>query len=93
MNARQPDQRYQDPGRQGAYEAGFAQMYDHDSFAFLERVEGIVDSHLDDDLAARDPGARADARAAALEGAADALRNLARGQRDGARFARQFERP
>ena len=33
----EPPRRYLDEPEQAAYAAGWAQMYDHDSFAFLDR--------------------------------------------------------
>jgi hypothetical protein len=62
---------------QAAYEAGFHQEYDHDSFALLDRIETAVDGEPDD-------ACRCELRAAWLEGAAEALLELADRQRDNA---------
>lgn len=59
---------------QEAYEAGFGQEYDHDSFALLDRFAWMLD-----DVSAP---LGAERRAAMLDGAADALRALARVRRD-----------
>lgn len=80
----QPERRYRDDERQRAYELGFDQEYEHDSFALLDRIEVAVDAELDD-------ARRCEFRAAWLEGAAAALVELARRQREGAEFARAWE--
>lgn len=66
--------RYRRPELQAAYEQGYAQMYDHDSFAFRERMEIAVEH-----VAAR---THAEAMTAVYEGAADALSALARRSRE-----------
>jgi hypothetical protein len=67
-----PAQLYRADELQAAYERGFEQMYEHDSFVFIGRLDAMVDSladaHVDREEAAL--------RAAALDGAADALRAL-----------------
>lgn len=63
--------RYTRPELQAAYEAGFAQEHDHDSFALLDRF-----SHLLDEAPSSAEGA--ERMAAMLQGAADALHALAR---------------
>lgn len=72
--------RYRRAELQEAYELGYAQMHDHDSFAFLERIELMVE-----DVA---PHATSEALAAAYEGAADALRSLAARAREAAKLQR-----
>jgi hypothetical protein len=57
---------------------GFAQEYDHDSFVLLDRFKWILEEALTDVLAA-------ERMAAALDGAADALHELARQRREHAR--------
>lgn len=79
-----PMRRYLEADLQTAYEAGFAQEYDHDSFALLDRIEVAVDDVADE-------VSRCEHRAAWLEGAADALLELAERQHDGAAFARAFD--
>jgi hypothetical protein len=66
--------RFKRPELQEAYEHGFHQEYDHDSFVLLDRFGWMLD----------DAGAAlgAERRAAMLDGAADALRALARARRD-----------
>ncbi|MGH6996659.1 MAG: hypothetical protein ACREEO_00635 [Phenylobacterium sp.] len=55
-----PADRYpHDGSRQAAVEIGFQQMYDHDSFAFLDRMRSATD-FIDD------PVRRAETMAAAL---------------------------
>lgn len=67
-----PDpQRFSRPELQDAYELGFHQEYDHDSFTLLNRFEWMLDE-------AGSSAAGAERIAAMLEGAADALRALAR---------------
>jgi hypothetical protein len=70
---------------QSAYEQGFAQEYDHDSFALLDRIEGAIDG-IGDDLT------RWQHREAWLRGAADALIVLANAQASSGRAARKAER-
>lgn len=66
--------RYKRAELQDAYAAGFRQEYDHDSFVLLDRFSWILDET---------PGAAGTERMAAmLEGAADALRALAKARRD-----------
>lgn len=65
-----PKRRHADPERQIAYELGWAQMYDHDSFRTLDWIE-----HAVDDI--HDEAERCRRRAAMLEGCADALQELA----------------
>lgn len=69
-----PKRRHADPERQIAYEQGFAQCYDHDSFRTLDWMEHAVD----------DEPTRCELRAAMLEGAADALLALVERQHEGA---------
>jgi len=78
-----PDRRYQDDDRQHAYETGWHQEYEHDSFTLLDRIEQAVDHEHDD-------AKRCELRAAMLEGAADALLTLADAQHEGAAFARAW---
>ena len=66
-----PPRRYLDEPEQAAFEAGWSQMLDHDSSAFLERFADLDGEQL----------------AAALFGASDALCELAEQQQDGVRFA------
>jgi hypothetical protein len=61
--------RYDADDLQAAYESGYGQMFDHDSFVFLDRLDAIVDSLRDEELDREE----AELRAAALEGASDAL--------------------
>jgi hypothetical protein len=68
-----PARRYDADDLQAAYESGYGQMHDHESFVFIDRLDAMVDSLRNDDLSRED----AELRAAALEGAADALRALA----------------
>lgn len=70
----QPD-RFERPELQAVYESGFAQEYDHDSFALLDRF-----SHLLDEAPSSAEGA--ERMAAMLDGAADALHALAQQRRD-----------
>ena len=72
-----PERRYEDDARQHAYEAGFAQQYDHDSFRTLDWIEHAVDHEHDE-------AARCELRAAMLEGCADALLDLADRQMESA---------
>jgi hypothetical protein len=67
--------RYERPELQAAYEDGFRQEYDHDSFVLLDRFAWI----LEDTPSGADGAER---MAAVLEGAADALRTLAKQRRD-----------
>jgi len=60
---------------QEAYELGYRQEYRHDSFVLLERFEWLLDD-------ARSACLGAERMAAMLEGAADALRDLACARRD-----------
>lgn len=78
-----PD-RYRRAELQEAYELGYSQMYDHDSFSFTERMELMAE-----DIA---PDTTADALAAAYEGAADALRSLAGRAREAAVIKRAMQR-
>jgi hypothetical protein len=78
--------RYLDEPEQRAYEAGFRQMYDYDSFRTLEWIEVAVDD-------VHGEAERCRRRAAMLEGAADALLELADRQHEGAVFARALEEP
>jgi hypothetical protein len=83
MSRPQPETRYQDDRLQHAYEQGFAQCYDHESFQLLDRIEVAVDG-------AADQAERCRRRAAMLEGAAAALEELANRQHEGAAFARAW---
>ena len=75
--------RYKRPELQAAYEDGFAQEYDHDSFVLLDRFSWMLDDT---------PGADGVERIAAmLEGAADALRALAKARRDDLPTLRRFD--
>jgi hypothetical protein len=77
-----PAHRYpKDGGLQAAVDTGFSQMHDHDSFTFLDRMRWATDD-IDD------PVRRAQAMAAALEGAADALHALAASWHENARIER-----
>lgn len=60
---------------QDAYEAGFDQEYDHDSFSLLDRLGWLLGD-------ADSSAAGAERMAAMLEGAADALHALARARGD-----------
>ena len=40
-----PGRLYDADDLQAAYESGYGQMYDHDSFVFLDRLNAIVDRH------------------------------------------------
>jgi hypothetical protein len=71
---------------QAAYESGYAQMRDHDSFVFLDRLDAIAESLRDEALDREE----AELRAAALEGAADALRALAAGRWEAAPLNRRL---
>jgi hypothetical protein len=73
----QPERRYLDEPEQRAYEQGWHQMYDHDSFRTLDWIEVAIG-----DIA--DQAERCRRRAAMLEGAADALLELADRQHDSA---------
>ena len=68
-----PGRLYDADDLQAAYESGYGQMYDHDSFVFLDRLDAIVESLRDEELDREET----ELRAAALEGAAAALRALA----------------
>jgi hypothetical protein len=82
MAAAQPaPDRYRTPELQSAYEAGFEQMHDHNSFGFKEQMELAVD-----DLA--QSTTVAETMAATLEGGADALKALANAARSGASLER-----
>jgi hypothetical protein len=70
-----PPRRYLDEPDQAAYEAGWAQMLDHDSSAFLERFSDLYDEQL----------------TAALFGASDALCELAEQRQDAIRFAADLD--
>ena len=67
--------RYKRPELQAAYESGFAQEYDHDSFGLLDRFSHLLDE-------APNSAEGAERMAAMLEGAADALHALARQRRE-----------
>ena len=82
----EPPRRYLDEPNQAACEAGFAQMYDHDSFRTLDWIEVAVDDVVGE-------AERCRRRAAMLEGCADALLELADRQLEGARFAAEWEAP
>jgi hypothetical protein len=71
---------------QAAYESGYGQLYDHDSFVVLDRLDAIVKSLHDEELDREE----AELRAAALEGAADALRALAAGMCEAAPINRRL---
>lgn len=77
-------ERYLDGPEQAAYATGWHQMYDHDSFRTLDWIEVAVDEVVGE-------AGRCRPRAAMLEGAAAALVELARRQREGAEFARAWE--
>jgi hypothetical protein len=79
-----PDRRYRDGDLQAAYEQGWHQEYDHSSFELLERAEGVLDDVPDE-------AERCRRRAAWLEGAADALLELADRQHEGAAIAQAWE--
>ena len=79
-----PARRYLDAPEQAAYESGWRQMYDHDSFRTLDWIEIAIDDIRDDAL-------RCELRAAMLEGCADALLELAERQHEGAAFARALD--
>jgi len=73
----QPDpERFKRLELQHAYEQGYHQEYDHDSFALLDRFGWLLDE-------AGSSAAGAERMAAMLDGAADALRALARERREG----------
>lgn len=75
--------RYKRPELQSAYENGFTQEYDHDSFMLLQRFSWILDET---------PGADGVERIAAmLEGAADALHALAKARREDLPTLRRFD--
>lgn len=78
--------RYKRAELQAAYEDGFRQEYDHDSFTLLDRFSWL----LDDAPTSADGAER---MAAMLEGAADALRALAKQRRDDLPHLRSLERP
>jgi hypothetical protein len=82
MGRPRPAQLYEADDLQTAYESGFQQMHDHDSFGFLDRLDAMADSLSDDEA----PRAEAELRAAAIEGAAAALRALAARTWEGARW-------
>lgn len=77
------ERRYLDDPEKHAYEQGFAQIYDHDSFHTLEWIEAAVDG-------VHDVAERCRRRGAMLEGCADALLELAERQHEGAAFAQAF---
>jgi hypothetical protein len=81
-----PGQLYGADDLQAAYESGYGQMHDHDSFVFLDRLDAIVESLRDEELDREE----AELRAAALEGAADALRALAAGMWEAAPINRRL---
>ena len=70
MTRPSPERRYQDDGRQRAYETGWRQCWDHDSARVLDWIAHAVD-HVHDEAE------RCRRRAAMLEGCADALQELA----------------
>ena len=84
MNGPEPLRRYLEPDLQAAYQAGWHQEYDHESFGLLDRIETAVDEQHDE-------ATRSEHRAAWLEGAADALLELADRQHEGAAVARALE--
>jgi hypothetical protein len=85
MAAPQPDpSRFTRAELQAAYEAGFRQEYDHDSFVLLDRFSWVLDD-------APDSAAGAERMAAVLEGAADALRALAKQRRDDLPMLRRLD--
>ena len=71
------ERRYEDDDRQRAYETGWRQQWDHDSFRTLDWIEHAVDHEHDE-------ARRCELRAAMLEGCADALLELADRQMEGA---------
>lgn len=77
MNARpEPNpNRFKRPELQSAYESGFHQEYDHDSFGLLDRFSWLIDD-------SPTSAAGAERMAAMLDGAADALHALAKARRD-----------
>lgn len=77
--------RYKRPELQAAYEDGFRQEYDHDSFVLLDRFSWV----LEDAPSGADGAER---MAAVLEGAADALRELARQRRQDLPALRALDR-
>ena len=83
MTSQPTTDRYKRPELQEAYEDGFRQEYDHDSFVLLDRFSWLLDDA---------PGAPGVERMAAmLEGAADALRALAKSRRDDLPTLRRFD--
>jgi hypothetical protein len=78
-----PDRRYADEQLQAAYETGFQQTYDRDSFRMLDWVEVAVDQVAGE-------AERCRRRAAMLEGCAAALEELADRQHEGAAFAAEL---
>ena len=81
-----PGRLYDADDLQAAYESGYGQMYDHDSFVFLDRLDAIVESLRDEELDREE----CELRAAALEGAAAALRALAAGMWEAAPINRRL---
>jgi hypothetical protein len=79
----QPERRYADEQLQAAFETGFSQTWDHDSFRTLDWIEVAID-----DIA--DQAERCRRRAAMLEGCAAALEELADRQHEGAAFAAEL---
>jgi hypothetical protein len=79
----QPERHYANEQLQAAYELGFAQCYDHDSFRMLDWIEVAVDGVAGE-------AERCRRRAAMLEGAAAALEELADRQHEGAAFCAEL---
>lgn len=71
--------RYRRAQLQRAYEAGYTQMYDHDSCAFTDRMYSVAKQES--------PARTAEAMAAMYEGGDDALRRLAALSRESGRRA------
>jgi hypothetical protein len=71
---------------QEAYELGYRQEYEHDSFALLSRFEWMLDQAPTVTLGA-------ERLAAMLDGAADALHTLARDRCDDLPALRAFDEP
>lgn len=78
-----PD-RFKRPELQHAYEQGFRQEYEHESFALLDRFGWLLDS-------ASGLAVGAELTAAMLDGAADALHALARQRRADLRTLRLMD--
>lgn len=78
-----PD-RFKRPELQEAYEMGFHQEYDHDSFGLLDRFGWLFDD-------AGSQALGAERMAAMLDGAADALHELARQRREGVPVLRDLD--